>query len=121
MLNLYLKKSIYSHKNSYNRLKEDIKISATAILKSISIQNLKWDELGYTVAMEVADEVNTFLKEPEGKAIMKRVSHSLFKNCSYDEFYSECLKMREQVKHIFWKYAPAEWNSIELSKKEETQ
>lgn len=100
------------YKNSYNRLKEDVKNSATAILYKVSLGNLRWKEIDY---MAAAEEVNTFLKEPEGKAIMKNISHSLFKNCSYDEFYSECLKMREQVKHIFWKYAPAEWNSIELS------
>lgn len=102
------------YKNSYNRLKEDIKKSATAILKDISLGNLRWNDLGYATAMEVADEVNAFLKEPEGKVIMKRISYLLFKHCSYDEFHSECLKMREQVKHIFWKYTPQDWESIEV-------
>lgn len=98
------------YKNAYQRLKDEVKKSATAILYEIALGNLRWNEIDYLAA---AEEVNTFLKEPAGKTIMKDISHSLYKKCSFDEFLTECLKMREQVKHIFWKYAPQDWESIE--------
>lgn len=99
------------YKNAYQRLKGEVKKSATAILYEIALGNLRWNEIDYLAA---AEEVNTFLKEPAGKTIMKDISHSLYKKCSFDEFKAECLKMREQVKHIFWKYTPEDWESIEM-------
>ena len=99
------------YKNAYERLKSEIKKSATAILYEVALGNLRWNEIEWIVA---AEEVNTFInEEPAGKTIMKNISHALYKKCSFEEFRAECLKMREQVKHIVWKYAPPDWESIE--------
>lgn len=99
------------YKNAYARLKHEIKDCATDILYKIALGNLRWTEIDY---ITVAEEVNTFVNnEPAGKTIMKSISQSLYKNCSFEEFQAECLKMREQVKHIVWKYAPEDWESIE--------
>lgn len=99
------------YKKAYERLKHEIKDCATKILYEVALGNLRWNEIDYVAA---AKEVNTFVnKEPAGKKIMKDIAHAI-KNCSFEEFQAECLKMREQVKHIFWKYAPEDWESIEV-------
>ena len=90
------------YKNSYQRLKVEIKDCATEILREIALGNLMWSSIDY---MAAANEVNDFLKQTEGRAIMKNISHVLYTNCSYEEFYAECLKMREQVTKIFFKYS----------------
>lgn len=100
------------YKNSYQRLKGEINKSATAILREIALGNLRWDEIDWRGA---ATEVDAFINvEPAGKTIMKNISHALYKHCSFEEFHAECLKMREQVKHILWKYAPQDWETIEM-------
>lgn len=107
------------YKNSYNRLKEDLKKSANDYLWDIAINNLRWhdleDAIGHDMTIQAAEEVNDFINNtPEGKAIMKEVSHSIYTECSFESLKSACLKMREQIKHIVWKYAPKEWDSIEM-------
>ncbi len=100
------------YKKAYERLKHEIKDCATKILYEVALSNLKWNKIDYLAA---AEEANTFVnKEPAGKAIMKNISHALYKHCSFEEFQAECLKMREQIKHIVWKYAPDDWESIEV-------
>lgn len=106
------------YKNSYNRLKEDLKESATAYLWDVAINNIRWhdleDAIGRDMTIKAAEEVNDFVNNtPEGKAIMKEISHAISKECSFDSLTSACLKMREQIKHIMWKYAPKEWDRIE--------
>ena len=107
------------YKNSYNRLKEDLKKLANDYLWDIAINNLRWhdleDSIGSDMVIKAAEEVNGFINNtPEGKAIMNEISHAIYKECSFESLTNACLKMREQVKHIVWKYAPKEWDSIEL-------
>ena len=106
------------YKNSYNRLKEDLKESATAYLWDVAINNIRWhdleDAIGHDTTIKAAEEVNGFINNtPEGKAIMKEVSHAVYTECSFESLTNACLKMREQIKHIVWKYAPKEWDRIE--------
>lgn len=102
------------YKNSYQRLKDEIKNSATAILYKVALGNLRWNEIDWKAA---AAEINAFLDGPTGKMLSKDISLALCRDCSYERFHAECLKMREQVKHIFWKYAPEDWESIEMEVK----
>lgn len=113
------------YKNSYNRLKEDLKILATDYLWDIAINNLRWhdleDAIGHDNIVKASEEVNDFINNtPEGNAIMKEISHAIYKKCSFEALTNACIKMREQIKHIVWKYAPKEWDSIE-KKKEDAQ
>ena len=106
------------YKNSYNRLKEDIKKDSTDYLWDVAINNLRWhdleDAIGHDKTIKVAEEVNSFINNtPEGKAIMKEISNALYKECYFESLTNACLKMREQIKHIVWKYAPKEWDRIE--------
>lgn len=106
------------YKNSYKRLKDDLKIFATEYLWDIAVENLRWhdleDAIGRDKAEQAAEEVNDFINStPEGKAIMKEISHAIYTKCSFEELTNACFKMREQIKHIIWKYAPKEWDSIE--------
>lgn len=111
------------YKNSYTRLKKDLKNSATEYLWDIAVNNLNWhdleDEIGREKTIKTAEEVNDFINNtPEGKAIMKEISHAIYTECSFEALTNACLKMREQIKHIVWKYAPKEWDSIEIKKEE---
>lgn len=113
------------YKNSYKRLKEDLKKSATDYLWDIAVNNLRWhdleDAIGHDKTIKAAEEVNAFINNsPEGKAIMKEISHAIYAECSFEALTNACLKMREQIKHIVWQHAPKEWDSIEI-KKEETK
>lgn len=90
------------YKNSYMRLKVEIKDCATEILREIALGSFMWSSIDYIAA---AEEINNFLAQTEGRAIMKNISHVLYTNCSYEEFYAECLKMREQVTNVFLKYS----------------
>lgn len=106
------------YKKDYNRLKKDLKILAESYLRDIAVDNLRWDDLenaiGHDKNMKVAEEVNNFINDtPEGKAIMKEISHAIYTECSFEALTNACLKMREQIKHIVWEYAPKEWDSIE--------
>ena len=111
------------YKNSYTRLKKDLKVSATEYLWDIAVNNLRWhdleDAIGHDKIIKAAEEVNDFTNNtPEGKAIMKEISHAIYVECSFEALTNACLKMREQIKHIVWKYAPREWDSIEIKKEE---
>ena len=99
------------YRKAFMQLKYEIKNCAMDILYEIALGNLRWHEIDYIAA---AKEVNAFIEEPAGKTIMQNISHALYRQCSFEAFRIECLKMREQVKHIFWKYAPKDWDSIEL-------
>ena len=106
------------YKNSYKRLKDDLKILATNYLWDIAVENLRWhdleDAIGRDKTEQAAEDVNDFINStPEGKAIMKEISHAIYTECSFEELNNACFKMREQIKHIAWKYAPKEWDSIE--------
>ena len=107
------------YKNSYNSLKMDLKRFATEYLWDVAINNIRWhdleDAIGRDMIIKAAEEVNDFINNtPEGKAIMKEISHAIYKECSFESLTSACLKMREQIKHIVWKYAPKEWDRIEM-------
>ena len=107
------------YKNAYDRLKKDLKKDSTAYLWDVSIWNIRWhdleDEIGRDLVVKAAEEVNDFVNNtPEGKTIMKEISRAICKECSFESFENACFKMREQIKHIVWKYAPKEWDSIEV-------
>lgn len=90
------------YKNAYQRLKGEIRQIAEEILHEIATGYFMWSDIDYMAAVK---EINDFVEQPAGKTIMNNISHALFKNCSYEEFNEECLKMRELVTHVFFKYA----------------
>lgn len=110
------------YKNSYNRLKRDLKIFAEAYLTEITMETFRWEdlknEIGLEATLKVAEEINDFSHNVnEGKAIMKEISRAIYKECSFEAFKEACNKMLEQEKHIIWKYAPKEWESIERTER----
>ena len=102
------------YKKAFEQLKHDIKKCATELLYDIILENLRWNDIDIKTIDVIADEVNVFLRGPAGKSIMKEISHSLYKKCSFDDYKAEALKIREQVKCVVWKHVPKEWTSIEM-------
>ena len=103
------------YKKAYENLKMEIKGLAESFLRNTVIQNLRWYDLDLEPYLAAVNEVNLFTGQDQvAKAILKEISHTLYTDCSFEAFHTGCLKMREQVKHILWKYAPEDWDSIEM-------